>query len=76
MKFLRDEDTFFTGKLKASPKRFQRRPIGSLNIHAVNSSSEDSEDEDLPLIEQIPRSKTLTRFVKLRSEGYESNNAR
>lgn len=66
-KFLRDEDTFFTGKMKASPKRTARRPIASLNIHAVGSSSEDSEDEDLSgtsMFDTVPRSKTLTRLFR------------
>ncbi|XP_063674324.1 SNF-related serine/threonine-protein kinase-like isoform X16 [Bolinopsis microptera] len=63
-KFLRDEDTFFTGKMKASPKRTSRRTIASLNIHAIGSSSDDSEDEDTNsnggIFDSVPRSKTLT----------------
>ena len=66
-KYSRDEsDTFFTGKLKASPnmKRAARRPLTALNIHAVNSSSEDSEEEDsaglVPF--DLPRSKPLQRY--------------
>ena len=63
-KYLRDDDTFFTGKLKASPKRAARRPLGSLNIHAINSSSEESEEDEVPtMLENIPRSKNLTRYA-------------
>ncbi|XP_063674225.1 SNF-related serine/threonine-protein kinase-like isoform X4 [Bolinopsis microptera] len=67
-KFLRDEDTFFTGKMKASPKRTSRRTIASLNIHAIGSSSDDSEDEDTNsnggIFDSVPRSKTLTRLFR------------
>lgn len=67
-KFLRDEDTFFTGKMKASPKRTSRRTIASLNIHAIGSSSDDSEDEDTTsnggIFDSVPRSKTLTRLFR------------
>ena len=51
-----------SGKPKPSPKRTTRCNLASLNIHAVSSSSEESDDEDLskPLFEP-PRSKQLTR---------------
>lgn len=58
-KYLRDDDTFFKGKLKnSSPKRTMRR-IKKLNIHAVGSSSEESEDDefDYPLFE--PKARTV-----------------